>query len=108
MPLPREGAETIAGVSPVSFDLLLPLIGETKTASGLHVEARRGETLYEKGTVVTNKEMRALATEKHAAFPPWNDAIRPRKPGSNKREFGIGNGESDMLSRFRSKDVIPA
>lgn len=78
-----EVSKTIAGVPLVSFELLLKLIRETKTASGLHVEARLVERVYEKGISVSEEEMASLLLEKHATFPRWNYTIRPRESGSN-------------------------
>ena len=77
-------SKTISGVPLTSFELLLRLIGETKTATGLSVEARLVERCYTKGIAVTDEEMASLALETHATFPQWNYTIRPRNPGSNK------------------------
>ena len=79
-----EVSKTMAGVPLTSFDLLLDLVRETKTAIGLHVEARLVEKTNEKGIAVTDEEMAALALEKHATCPRWNYTIRPRSSGSHK------------------------
>jgi len=78
-----EISKTMAGVPLVSFDLMLDLIRQTKTAQGLRVEATLVEKVYAKGVVVTDEEMAALALEKHATCPQWNYTIRPRQSGSN-------------------------
>jgi len=84
-----EISKTMAGVPLESFesinrfDLMLELIRQTETAQGLRVEATLVEKVYEKGVVVTDEEMAALALEKHATCPQWNYTIRPRQSGSN-------------------------
>lgn len=78
-----EVSKSFSGVPLVSFEVMLRLIEETETATGLHVEATLVEKDYEKGIKVSDEEMAALALEKHATCPRWNYTIRPRISGSN-------------------------
>lgn len=78
-----EVSKSLAGVPLVSFEVMLRLIEETETATGLHVEATLVEKDYEKGIKVSDEEMAALALEKHATCPRWNYTIRSRISGSN-------------------------
>jgi hypothetical protein len=78
-----EVSKSLAGVPLVSFEVMLRLIEETETVTGLRVEARLVEKDYEKGIQVSDEEMAALALEKHATCPRWNYTIRPRTSGSN-------------------------
>lgn len=75
-----EVSKSFAGVPLTSFDLIIELIEETTTETGLRVTATLVEKVYEKGIKVSDKEMAALALEKHATCPRWNYTIRPRNP----------------------------
>ena len=78
-----EVSKTWAGVPLVSFELMLELIEQTQTSTGLRVKAQLVEKVYEKGIRVSDEQMAALALEQHATCPCWNYTIRPRISGSN-------------------------
>lgn len=73
-----EVSKSFSGVPLTSFDLMLQLLEETTTETGLRVEATRVEKTYERGITVSDEEMAALALEKHATCPQWNYTIRPQ------------------------------
>lgn len=77
-----EVSKTWAGTPLTSFECMMDCIEETKTETGLSVQAIRMHKLYEKGLTVTNEEMESLAIEKHATCPNWNYTIRPRESES--------------------------
>lgn len=78
-----EVSKTWAGVPLVSFDVMLELIEQTQTSTGLQVKATLVEKNYQKGITVADEVMTALALKQHATCPKWNYTIRPRKKGSN-------------------------
>lgn len=78
-----EVSKSFAGVPLVSTEVMLRLIQETETTTGLRVEATLVEKDYEKGIKVSDEEMAALLVQKHATCPQWNYTIRPRISGSN-------------------------
>lgn len=79
----NEISRTWAGTPLTSFELMLDCIRDTKTATGLEVQATLMDQVYLKGQTVSDDEMDALALQKHALCPNWNYTIRPRKPESN-------------------------
>lgn len=79
----NEISRTWAGTPLTSFELMLDCIRDTKTATGLEVQATLMNQVYLKGQTVSDDEMDALALQRHALCPNWNYTIRPRKPESN-------------------------
>jgi len=61
-----------------TFETLVELIGHTRTASGLRVNAKLDKRRYKTGVVVTKAEMRDLALHPHAFHGDWNYELRPR------------------------------
>jgi hypothetical protein len=77
-----EISKTWAGCPLRSFDDVLHYIRETKTQTGLTVQAHLVTETYETGVKVPDKEMDALNIESHDVCPRWNYTIRPRLPPS--------------------------
>jgi hypothetical protein len=73
-----EISKTWAGCPLRSFDDVLHYIGDTKTQTGLIVQAHLVTEVYETGVKVPDKEMDALNIEYHDVCPQWNYTIRPR------------------------------
>ena len=73
-----EVSKSFSGVPLVSFEVMLQLIEETETTTGLQVKAWFVEKAYQKGIKVSDVEMATLALEAHATCPQWNYTIRPR------------------------------
>jgi len=73
-----EISKTWAGCPLRSFDLLLDYIADTKTRSGLTVQAQLVTTHYPTGVKVTDEVMATLNRQTHAVCPQWNYTIRPR------------------------------
>ena len=73
-----EISKTWAGCPLRSFDLMLDLIGQTTTATGLSVQAYLVTTKYPTGLKVSDADMEALNFQSHAVCPQWNYTIRPR------------------------------
>jgi hypothetical protein len=76
-----EISKTWAGTPLSSFELMLTAIRNTKTATGLKVEAVLVEQTYQRELTVSDDEMATLALEKHSTCPNWNYTIRPRNLG---------------------------
>ena len=73
-----EISKTWAGCPLRSYDLLLHYIRETKTQTGLTVQAHLVTETYETGVKVPDEEMGALSIEFHDVCPQWNYTIHPR------------------------------
>jgi hypothetical protein len=74
-----EITKTWAGTPLTSIDLMLACIRDTKTETGLTVQASLIDATYQKGIKVSDQEMAELAIELHATCPQWNYTLRPRK-----------------------------
>jgi hypothetical protein len=73
-----EISKTWAGCPLRSFDDVLHYINDTKTQTGLSVQAHLVTETYEKGVKVPDEEMDALCIQPHAVCPQWNYTIYPR------------------------------
>lgn len=77
-----EVSKTCAGCPLRSYDLLLHYLCDTKTKTGLTVEAVLVTTEYAKGIKVSDEEMSSLYLHAHAICPQWNYTISPRSEQS--------------------------
>jgi hypothetical protein len=73
-----EISKTWAGCPLRSFDDVLYYIRNTKTQTGLTVDAYLVTETYERGVKVPDQEMRALNIQSHDVCPQWNYTIHPR------------------------------
>ena len=73
-----EISKTWAGCPLRSFDTALQLIADTKTQTGLTVQAHLVTETYVTGIRVSDDVMASLNLEAHAVCPQWNYTIRPR------------------------------
>lgn len=78
-----EISKTWAGCPLRSYDLMLGYIRDTKTQTGLTVEAHLVTETYETGVKVLDEEMDALNIEPHDVCPRWNYTIHPRSTSSH-------------------------
>lgn len=62
----------------VSHEVIVNLIGATRTTKGLTVECRLDKNQYPKGIKVTDEEMAELNIERSDFHGEWNYIIRPR------------------------------
>ena len=74
----NEISKTWAGCPLRSFDDVLHYIRDTKTQTGLTVQAHLVAETYETGVKVPDAQMDALNVEFHDVCPQWNYTIRPR------------------------------
>ncbi len=75
-----EISKTWAGCPLRSFDDVLFYARDTKTQTGLAVQAHLVTQMYEKGVKVPDGEMDAINIQSHDVCPQWNYTIYPR-PG---------------------------
>jgi hypothetical protein len=61
----------------VSHDVVVKLIGSTKTKSGLKVKARLDKRKYPKGLKVSDAQMKALNLKPHKFHGDWNYTLEP-------------------------------
>lgn len=73
-----EISKTWSGCPLRSFDDVLYYIRDTKTQTGLTVDAYLVTETYERGVKVPDQEMRALNVQSHDVCPQWNYTIHPR------------------------------
>jgi hypothetical protein len=73
-----EISKTWAGCPLRSFDDVLHYIGDTKTETGLAVQAHLVTQTYETGVKVPDREMDTLCLHFHDVCPQWNYTIYPR------------------------------
>jgi hypothetical protein len=74
-----EISKTWAGCPLRSFDDILHYIRDTKTETGLTVQAHLVTKTYEKGVKVPDDEMDALCIQSHDVCPQWSYTIYPRR-----------------------------
>jgi hypothetical protein len=72
-----EISKNWAGHPLESFEVLLHFVRNTRTESGLRIEAYLDEKEYEKGVKVSDKEFRALNISKNIKLGNWNYSIAP-------------------------------
>jgi hypothetical protein len=73
-----EISKTWAGCPLRSFELVQHYIRDTRTATGLQVEAHLVSTVYAKGVTVAGEEMATLNIQAHEVCPQWNYTLHPR------------------------------
>jgi hypothetical protein len=73
-----EISKTWAGCPLRTFDLALHYIRQTKTQTGLTVQAHLVPEHYATGVKVSDEELDALNLQRHDVCPQWNYTIRPR------------------------------
>lgn len=61
-----------------SFDILLNFVKNTKTETGLAIDAYLDKRDYEKGKKVSDKEFKQLNIIKNKELGNWNYTIKPR------------------------------
>jgi hypothetical protein len=62
-----------------TFETIVDLIGNTRTAAGLRVKAKLDKRKYPTGVVTTNTEMDALSLHRHNFHGEWNYELHPRE-----------------------------
>ena len=75
-----EISKTWAGCPLRTFDIMLEYLGDTKTQTGLSVQAHLVTQTYETGVKVPDAEMEMLVIEPHSVCPQWSYTISPRPP----------------------------
>ena len=75
-----EISKTWAGCPLRTFDVVLEYLEDTKTQTGLRVQAHLVTQTYETGVKVPDAEMEALAINYHAVCPQWSYTISPHSP----------------------------
>ncbi|MDJ0861234.1 MAG: ISAzo13 family transposase [Gammaproteobacteria bacterium] len=62
-----------------TFETIIDLIGNTRTAAGLRVKAKLDKRKYAKGIVITKEQMQALSLHPDEFRGDWNYEIHPSK-----------------------------
>jgi len=63
-----------------TFETIVDLIGNIRTAAGLRVMAKIDERAYPTGETVTDEQMSALSLHRHDFHGDWNYELHPRSP----------------------------
>jgi hypothetical protein len=66
------------GTPLVSRTVIVNLIGNTTTDTGLRIKAKLDLNTYPKGIEVTDEEVEAINIEQHKFHGEWNYAISPK------------------------------
>jgi hypothetical protein len=61
-----------------SFETIVDLIGNTRTAAGLRVKAKLDKRTYPTGVKITSAQMQALSLHRHAFQGEWNYELHSR------------------------------
>lgn len=69
------------GIPLETLEIVVKLIGATRTDTGLEVHCWLDEDQYDKGRKVTEAEMQELYIKRNEFHGEWNYEIHPRKPG---------------------------
>ena len=62
-----------------TFETIVDLIGNTRTAAGLHVRAKLDSRKYRTGVAITKAQMRELILRPHQFRGEWNYELQPRE-----------------------------
>ena len=62
-----------------TFETIVDLIGNTRTAAGLHVRAKLDSRKYRTGVAITKAQMRGLILRPHQFRGEWNYELQPRE-----------------------------
>jgi DDE family transposase len=62
-----------------TFETIVDLIGNTRTAAGLRVKAKLDKRTYQTGVTVTKAQMSSLSLRAHSFHGEWNYSLQPRK-----------------------------
>ncbi len=81
-----EVSKTWAGCPLRSFEVAVDYINDTRTATGLQVQAHLVSTIYETGIKVSDAQMAALSLQVHEVCPQWNYTIHPRSNGASTHQ----------------------
>ncbi len=73
-----EISKNWAGVPLETFDTLANFARNTRTKTGLRVQAHRDRQVYERGIRIADREMRQLALSTGEVLGKWNYTISPR------------------------------
>ena len=63
-----------------SHEVVVQLIGATRTRSGLHVQAEKDAGSYPKGTRISDTDFARLRIERHKFHGDWNYTIPSQQP----------------------------
>lgn len=63
-----------------AYEVILELIRNTRTKTGLQIQAMLDETIYEKGRKITDDQIKNLNLQGDDFHPEWNYTISPRYP----------------------------
>lgn len=85
-----EVSKTWAGCPLRSFDVAVDYINDTRTATGLQVQAHLVSTIYETGITVSDVQMATLSLQAHEVCPQWNYTIHPRSTQASTPKGGEG------------------
>ena len=65
----------------VSFEVIVNLIADTTTITGLEIQAELDTNAYPKGRTVSDEELASVQMVRDAFHGEWNYTIQPQKHG---------------------------
>ncbi len=81
-----EISKNWAGEPLETFESVVNFARETRTHTGLRIEAHLDEREYQKGIKVSDKEMAELSVDKDKTLGKWNYTVRPRSHETSTSE----------------------
>ena len=69
-----------------SFEAIVDLVGNTRTAKGLRVNVKLDKCTYPTGVSIPKSEMDALSLHRYEFQGDWNYGIHPRTSSASKRQ----------------------
>ena len=63
----------------ISYEMVVNLIGSTRTKTGLRVKAKLDRKVYATGEKISDEQMEEINLKPHATHPIWNYTISPTK-----------------------------
>jgi hypothetical protein len=76
-----EISKNWAGEPLVTFHTLINFVRDTRTKTGLRVQALLDELVYKRGIKITESKMSQLSLRHHEVLGKWNYTILPRTKG---------------------------
>ncbi len=79
--------------------MVINLIRNTRTSTGLKVQARLDRNLYPTGIKVTESEFKTIAIERNSFHGEWNYLIRPQIFEPSQKVWGLAQKFRPMRQR---------
>src|SRR6059058_1220565 len=90
----------------VSHEVIVNLIGSTRTRTGLRIQAELDTTSYATGIKVTNKELEAVRLKKDKFHGEWNYTILPTGSDASICKSYFGTAPKGRQAIYETKSGL--